>query len=249
VEAEKNPELVNLSNSVVGNVGMVFTNENIREICHKITGNTKVVAARVGVFAPNKVIVPKGPTGLGPENTSFFQVLNIPTRIVKSNIEISSDVDLIEKGQKVTSSEVALLSKLNIKPFLFSPGITSVYDNGVSFSPEIIEMSREKVAQLVSQTASIVAAIGLSTGLPNTASVAHSLRHAMKIEIAVSIESGYIIKEAAEIKDAIDNPDKYSSAAAAPVEKKEEKIEEEKEEESEGPGDMGGLFDSDSDSE
>uniref|UniRef100_A0A161XVB4 Uncharacterized protein n=1 Tax=Daucus carota subsp. sativus TaxID=79200 RepID=A0A161XVB4_DAUCS len=39
-------------------------------------------------------------------------VLNIPTKINKGTVEITTNVDLIKKGDKVGSSEAALLSKL-----------------------------------------------------------------------------------------------------------------------------------------
>jgi hypothetical protein len=41
-----------------------------------------------------------------------FQVLNIPTKINKGTVEIITPVELIKKGEKVGSSESALLAKL-----------------------------------------------------------------------------------------------------------------------------------------
>lgn len=39
--------------------------------------------ARVGLVAPNDVTIPAGNTGMDPSQTSFFQALNIPTKINK----------------------------------------------------------------------------------------------------------------------------------------------------------------------
>lgn len=44
--------------------------------------------ARAGAIAPVDVIVPKQATTLGPEKTSFFQALQITTKITKGCIEI-----------------------------------------------------------------------------------------------------------------------------------------------------------------
>merc|ERR1712244_96521 len=57
--------------------------------------------ARAGAIAPLDVTVPAQNTGLGPEKTSFFQALNIPTKITKGTIEIIADVKLIKEGDKV----------------------------------------------------------------------------------------------------------------------------------------------------
>ena len=39
--------------------------------------------AKAGTVAPKDVVLPTGPTGLEPSQTSFFQAMNIPTKIVK----------------------------------------------------------------------------------------------------------------------------------------------------------------------
>lgn len=64
---------------LVGNVGIVFTNGDLCETRDKIAEFKKGAPARVGLLAPLDVNIPAGPTGLGPEQTSFFQV-NFPPR-------------------------------------------------------------------------------------------------------------------------------------------------------------------------
>lgn len=44
--------------------------------------------ARAGAIAPLDVTLPAQNTGLGPEKTSFFQALAIPTKISRGTIEI-----------------------------------------------------------------------------------------------------------------------------------------------------------------
>ncbi|TQD69816.1 hypothetical protein C1H46_044651 [Malus baccata] len=65
-------------------------------ISHRLVG----APARVGLVAPIDVVVPPGNTGLDPSQTSFFQVLNIPTKINKGTVEIITPVELIKKGDK-----------------------------------------------------------------------------------------------------------------------------------------------------
>ena len=48
-----------------------------------------------------------------------WQALNIPTKINKGTVEITTDVHLIHTGTKVGSSEATLLAKLGIKPFSY----------------------------------------------------------------------------------------------------------------------------------
>ena len=72
---------------------------------------------RAGALAPLDVTVPAQNTGMGPEKTSFFQALSIPTKITKGTIEIIQDVPLIKAGDKVGMSEATLLNMLSISPF------------------------------------------------------------------------------------------------------------------------------------
>lgn len=59
-------------------------------------------AAKAGVVAPKDVTIPAGPSGLEPSQTSFFQALNIPTKIVKGAIEITADFKICTTGERVT---------------------------------------------------------------------------------------------------------------------------------------------------
>lgn len=52
------------------------------------------------------VVVPAGNTGLEPTKTSFFQALNIGTKITKGTVEILKDEKVITKGEKVPLSHL-----------------------------------------------------------------------------------------------------------------------------------------------
>ncbi len=71
--------------------------------CRDLLLANKVKApAKAGALAPLDVTVPAQNTGMGPEKTSFFQALSIPTKITKGTIEIISDVPLIKAGDRVS---------------------------------------------------------------------------------------------------------------------------------------------------
>lgn len=94
----------------MGNVGFVFTNEELTEIRDILLSNKKEAPAKAGAIAPLDVFVPAGNTGQGPEKTSFFQALAIPTKITKGTIEILSDIHLIKKDEKVSLRKSFVIS-------------------------------------------------------------------------------------------------------------------------------------------
>ena len=154
----KNPNLEKLLPCIAGNIGFVFTNEDLCEVRDIILSNKKEAPAKAGAIAPLDVFVPGGNTGQGPEKTSFFQALAIPTKITKGTIEILSEIHLIKQDEKVGASEAALLQMLNIKPFHYGLGINQVYDNGAVFSPEILDITDDDILKKFTSGISNIAA-------------------------------------------------------------------------------------------
>jgi large subunit ribosomal protein LP0 len=185
-----------------------------------------------------------------PGKTSFFQALGVPTKIARGTIEITSDLKLIEAGNKVGASEATLLNLLNISPFTYGMGIFQIYDNGQTFDASVLDIEESQLLKAFSSAIATIASISLATGFPTLPSVMHSVVNSYKKVLSVAIETDYEWEEIAELKDRIANPDKYASAGpaaaatsggAAPAAKEEAKEEEKEESEDE---DMGfGLFD------
>merc|ERR1712173_142897 len=132
-------------NHIRGNVGFVFTKEDLIDVRDLLLANKVKAPAKAGALAPLDVMVPAQNTGLGPEKTSFFQALNIPTKITKGTIEITNDVALITAGDKVGMSEATLLNMLNISPFSYGLVVNQVYDNGAVFSPKVLDITEEDI--------------------------------------------------------------------------------------------------------
>jgi len=246
---ENNGLLEKLLPHIKGNVGFVFTKGDLNDIREKLTESKVRAPARAGAIAPLPVIIPAQNTGLGPEKTSFFQALSIPTKISKGTIEIINDVPILKPGDKVGASEATLLNMLNISPFSYGLQIEQVYDSGSIFSPDILDIRPEDLRGKFQAGVANLAAVCLEVGYPTIASVPHSIANGFRNLLAIAATTDVEFKEAATIKEFIKDPSKFaavaaptaaapvSAAAAAP--KKEEKEESESEDD-----DMGfGLFD------
>lgn len=246
---DNNPNLEKLLPHIKGNVGLVFTKNDLSDIRDKIVNNKVAAPAKAGAIAPLDVILPSQNTGLGPEKTSFFQALAIPTKITKGTIEILNDVNLIKEGDKVGASEATLLNMLKISPFTYGLVIQQVYDSGTVFSPEILDITDDDLRARFMQGVSNIAAVSLVIGYPTAASVPHSIVNGFKNLLALAAATDITFKEAETMKEILADPSKLAAltaAAAAPAAAAEEKKEEAKKEESEeeSDDDMGfGLFD------
>merc|ERR1711900_73422 len=138
------------------NVGFVFTKNDLSEVREKLKENKVKAPARAGATAPCDVQVGAQNTGLGPEKTSFFQALSIPTKISRGTIEIINEAALIASGDKVGMSEATLLNMLNISPFSYGLVVNQVYDNGAIFSPKVLDITDDDLkAKFMSGVANI----------------------------------------------------------------------------------------------
>nr|CAI5833754.1 unnamed protein product [Callosobruchus analis] len=93
---ERNPALEKLLPHIKGNAGLVLTRNDLVEIRDKLLENKARAPARAGAITPLPVVIPAQNIGLGPEKTSFFQALSIPTKISKAILAIKPE-DLREK--------------------------------------------------------------------------------------------------------------------------------------------------------
>merc|ERR1712025_1378675 len=242
-----NPQLELLLPHIKGNIGFVFTKEDLVSVRDMILGNKVKAPARAGAIAPLDVTVPAQNTGLGPEKTSFFQALNIPTKITKGTIEIIQNVHLIKTGDKVGMSDSTLLNMLGISPFTYGLIVKKVYDSGTVFDPAILDITDDDLKARFMAGVRNVAALSLKIGYPNIASVPHSIVNGMKNCMALAAVTDITFKEAEMMKEFLADPSKFAAVAAAPAaggaaaEEKKEKVEEPEEE---SDDDIGfGLFD------
>lgn len=210
-----NTKLEALLPIVVGNMGFVFTNESLTEVRRTILDNKVPAAAKSGTFAPVDVYIPAGPTGLDPGQTNFFQALNIGTKIVKGAIEIVSEVHLIKAGEKVSMSHVAMLDKMNIRPFFYGFKVTDVYEDGVVYNAAILDMDENALLAKFFSGVRRLAAISLAIGFPTAASVSHSINFAFKKLLAVSLATEIEFAESKKFKDYLANPSAFAAPAAA----------------------------------
>ncbi|PVD32509.1 hypothetical protein C0Q70_07948 [Pomacea canaliculata] len=239
---DSNPALEKLLPCIKNNVGFVFTRDDLVEVRDLLLANKVVAPARAGAVAPLDVKIPAQITTLGPEKTSFFQALQIPTKITKGTIEILNEVSLIKAGEKVGQSECTLLNMLKVSPFTYGLVVEHGESSSLSYGDFI---GYHGVLN--------VAAISLAISWPTMASAPHLIVNGFKRLLAIAVQTDIDFAEASKIKEYLKDPSKFvaaapvatqaasAPAAAAPAEKEEAK---KKEESEESDGDMGfGLFD------
>jgi large subunit ribosomal protein LP0 len=180
----ESPQFERLLPHVRGNIGFVFTSGDLKEIREVIVANKVKAPARPGALAPVDVTVPAGNTGMEPGKTSFFQALQIPTKIARGTIEIISDIKVVHAGTRVGPSEATLLNMLNISPFTYGMTVSMIYDNGTAFPPHVLDVDESELIGRFMTGIKTIACISLALSYPTIVSITHSLVNAYKNVLA-----------------------------------------------------------------
>lgn len=210
--------LHNLRAAINGNIGFIFCQsegslEKAREAL-----NIFVVpaAAKAGIIAPIDVVIPAGPTSLEPSQTSFFQALNIATKIVKGAIEITTECKVCVTGEKVSLSAQALLNKMGIRPFEYGMKVIAAFQEGQVFAAEVLDIDDNIMISKFLRGVSHAAAFGREVGIPTEAGLPHMMTKAFKNIVATCVEIDFNGGEKVqEIKDILSDPEKLAAMKAA----------------------------------
>jgi large subunit ribosomal protein LP0 len=234
------PEYEKVLPLLVKNVGFVFTNGDLKDLRDQIHANKVAAPARPGALSPIEVIVPAQNTGMGPEKTSFFQALNIQTKIARGSIEIVSAVPLLKPGDRVGQSESTLLNMLKISPFSYGLKVIQCFEEGSVFDPSVLDITEKDIRSTFMAAVNNVAAVSLNIGYPTIVSAPHSIANGLRRLIAVAAATDITFEAAETTKAYLLDPSAFASEAqaeeAAPAEEAAASAEES---EQESDSDMG----------
>lgn len=209
------PQLETLISRCQGNTGFVFIKGDFGPVREILKDAFVGAAARAGIISPVDVHVEKQVTTLQPTETSFFQALNINTKITKGAIEILENVHILKIGQKVTPGSAALLMKLGVKPFTYGPTVVAVYEDGNVFDPAVLDISENDVINGFMAGARQVAAVCLAAEYPTLVSIPHSIINGYKNVLSIALATDYSYPEAEKLKLLLSDPEAMAAAMAA----------------------------------
>lgn len=148
-----------------------------------------------GDIAPTDVVIPAGPTGLGPEKINIFQAAKIITKINKGKIDLANDHKLLSVGDVVSISNSKLLAMLNVQPFEYGLDIIKIFEDGDMYEKDLLYITEESIIEAFNQSVSLVAAVSLGTQTVTEASIPFEIRNAFADLVKVSLATGFEIQQ------------------------------------------------------
>lgn len=241
---EQYPEagMERLRAGIQGNIGFIFaTNCALDHIRDTIKKHRMPAAAKTGQVSIVECSLSAGPTGMDPSSTGFFQALNIPTKIVKGQIELVTDFHILKVGEKVGPSSAVLLAKLGIRPFEYGMEAEQVFQDGSVFPSAVLDIKDDALISKFLAGVANMAAFSRELGIPTEAGLPHMFGNAFRNIASLVSDIDFTFKEVETVKKFLADPTAFASAApaaaaggggAAPkaAEKKAAVVEEEEEE-------------------
>ncbi|MCA9459166.1 MAG: 50S ribosomal protein L10 [Nanoarchaeota archaeon] len=141
-ELEKtHPGISELTDKMVGVVGLVFTNDNPFTLYKFVQKNKSSAPAKAGSIAPGPIIVPAGPTGFAPGPIiGELGALKIKAGINAGKVEIKEDSTVAKEGDVITDKLAGVLSRLGIEPMEVGLNIKAIYEEGTIYNREILDV-------------------------------------------------------------------------------------------------------------
>jgi len=161
------PKIKNLTEYLQGSNLFLFTNMNPFKLALILEKSKVKGFAKAGDIASDDIVVPAGNTGMAPGPIiSQLSSVGIPTRIESGSVWINQDTVVAKKGEVISQSLAAVLSKLGIKAFEAGLSMKVVYDDGLIIPGEKLVIDLEEYSQMISEAHMQAFNLSLSTAYP-----------------------------------------------------------------------------------
>eukprot|EP01137_Pigoraptor_chileana_P007624 Opistho-2@53448 len=129
-EDEHAPNLHKLSERVVGNVGLLFTNRSRDEVKEWFTSFSEVDFARSGAKATETVTLEKGPMQFPHSMEPHLRALGLPTQLKNGVVSLLQDFQVCKPGDTLTPDQAKILKLLQMPLAVFQIELEAVWSGG-----------------------------------------------------------------------------------------------------------------------
>lgn len=183
-----------------GVVGLIFTNENPFTLYKTVKKNKSSAPAKPGQIAPTDIIVPAGPTSFAPGPIiGELGALGIKAGIAAGKVEIKSDSRVAKEGEVISSALAGVLSRLGIEPMEVGLNIKAIYEGGVIYGRDILNVDEEAIlADIVNEASRCTAlAYGLKYVTPENVQlfISEAARDSLGLGVGVAYPAAETIKQ------------------------------------------------------
>jgi len=194
------PEMESLTKYLQGSNIFLFTDINPFKLALILEKSKVKGFAKAGDVVTEDIIVPAGNTGLSPGPIiSQLGSVGIPTRIESGSVWVSKDTVVARKGEVISQSLAAVLSKLGIKAIEAGLSLKVAYDNGVIIPEEKLTIDLEEYKDKISEACMQALNLSLNAAYPAAENIQILLQiafsEAYRLALNAAIPSPQVIRD------------------------------------------------------
>ncbi len=194
--AKEKPEILGLKDAVYGQCAIVTTDIDPFKLFKKLEATMTAAPAKEGQLAPYDIVVPKGPTPFGPGPIiGELQKIGLPAAIDAGKIVVKKDTTLVKEGEPIPGPVAAMLPKLEILPMVVGMDLRSVYEDGVIYGKDVLDIPEDYYATMFATAAHDALALGVSIAFPTKETIVPLIAKAFRESMGLSIEAAIPTKE------------------------------------------------------
>ncbi len=138
---EGKPQAKELEQYTQGTTAVVFSKLPPFKLAKILRQNKSKAAAKPGMIAEQDLVIPAGETNLAPGPVlTELKAAKIDARIQGTKVIIGKDCTLVKKGEAVSETASKILAKLGMEPFEIGLKASALWENGVLYKPEVLDV-------------------------------------------------------------------------------------------------------------
>ena len=138
-------KIKDLANSISGQTAILATKENPFKLYKFIKESRTKAPAKGGEIAQHDIEIKAGETPFKPGPiVGELQKVGIPAAIEGGKVVIKKDKVLVRAGEEISKEIAQALTRLEIYPIEIGLDLKAVYEDGVIFTPDVLEIDEEK---------------------------------------------------------------------------------------------------------
>jgi len=129
---------------LTGMPALLFTSDNPFSLFKTLKKNKSSAPIKGGQTAPNKIVVPAGPTPFAPGPLiGELGSVGIKTGVDAGKIAIKEDAIVANEGDVISQSLAGILQRLGIEPMEIGLNLTAAYENGEIITKNVLDIDED----------------------------------------------------------------------------------------------------------
>ena len=196
-----------LTEFIEGQVGLIGTNDNPFGLYQQLEESKTPAPISAGEVAPNDIVIPEGDTGVDPGPfVGDLQTVGANARIEGGSIKVVEDSKVLSAGEEVSADLANVLGELGIEPKEVGLDLRGVVSEGVSFSPEELDIDVDEYVADLEAASSAARNLSINAEYPTTQTVpsmlAKAAGEAKSVGLSAAVESPDLADELVSKADA-----------------------------------------------